>query len=82
MVYSFESVSKGLFAIPQGIFYYIDFGSTRLLPSGPGTGTHIYDWADAGGHYEPPEGQDVVDPYAYDIFCLGHAFRRIASVSV
>lgn len=81
MVHSFEPMDQGLFAIPEGVIYFIDFGSTRLLPSGPGSGIHIYDWSDAGGHYDPPEGKDVVDPYAYDIYSLGHTLRELAVVS-
>ena len=67
--------------MPVGSVYFIDFGSARLLPSGPGTGVIIYDWAMNGGHYEPPEGRDAVDPYAYDIYSIGSAFKDMCSVS-
>lgn len=81
IVYSWEPIDEGIFKVPQGIVYFIDFGSARLLPSEPGTGIHIYDWSDAGGHYDPPEGEDVVDPYAYDIYSLGRTLEEISDVS-
>jgi len=71
LVYSKPACVVGPFNIPENRVYYIDFGSSRRLPFGPGSGGVIYDYYDAQGRYPPPEGMDTVDPYAYDIYSLG-----------
>lgn len=59
------------FNVPGDSVFFIDFGSARILPSGPGTGVMINDWESGPGTTPPPEGKEVLDPYAYDVFALG-----------
>lgn len=67
---------------PSATIYYIDFEATRIFPSGPGTGIRINDFYSAGGgKYIPPEGVDALDPYAYDVYCLGVLYDAIFRVS-
>lgn len=60
--------------------YYIDFGAARQLSAGPGSGVTISDYRGWGGHYEPPEGVVDLDPYAYDVYCLGETLYNICQV--
>lgn len=61
--------------------YFIDLGSSRHRASGPGSeAAIIHDYASAGGHYDPPEGLENVDPFAYDIYALGVCFEEICEV--
>lgn len=67
---------------PSATIYYIDFEAARILPLGPGSGIRINDFYSAGGgKYIPPEGVDALDPYAYDIYCLGMLYDAIFGVS-
>ena len=67
---------------PSATIYYIDFEAARILPSGPGSGIRINDFYSAGGgKYIPPEGVDALDPYAYDVYCLGMLYDAIFGVS-
>lgn len=67
---------------PSATIYYIDFEATRILPSGPESGIRINDFYSAGGgKYIPPEGVDALDPYTYDIYCLGMLYDAIFRVS-
>lgn len=75
VVFSYDASSYGGFHVPARGVYFIDFGSARVLPSGPGSGIVIHDWEEAGGKLPPPEGTGIVDPYAYDIFALGNTLR-------
>ncbi|OBZ65102.1 Beta-hexosaminidase 2 [Grifola frondosa] len=73
-------IGFGLLRATPGRFYFIDFGSAHLLPTGPGCGLVITDYKTAGGHYEPPEGEDSIDPYAYDVFAVGETVRQICEL--
>ena len=44
--------------------------------SGPGSGAVIHDYGKQGGHFEPPEGRENLDPFAYDIFTIGKTIRQ------
>ncbi|OCH88983.1 hypothetical protein OBBRIDRAFT_47167 [Obba rivulosa] len=70
------------FNIIRGRYYLIDFGSSRSFPKGPGEGLLIDDWSAYPGHFDPPEGTEMVDPYAYDVYSLGETvydgFRYVA----
>ena len=85
MLYQFPTMpcGNGLFkeAAPKSL-YYIDFGSCRIFSSGPRTGVVIHDWVTAGGHVEPPEGEDNIDPFAYDIYSLGDTIYSILRVGI
>jgi len=59
--------------------YLIDFECSRSFPKGPGQGLKIRDWRDHAGHYDPPEGKDLVDPYAYDVYSLGHVMSGVCN---
>ena len=72
---------NGLFKVTRRSLYFIDFGSTRIFSSGPGSGVVIHDWKIAGGHVDPPEGSESVDPFAYDIYSLGETISSICLVS-
>ncbi|OCH94232.1 hypothetical protein OBBRIDRAFT_823660 [Obba rivulosa] len=63
----------GPWKIPPNRIYFIDFEAARSFPNGPGEGLRINDWLDYGGHFEPPEGRDGVDPYSYDVYSLGQS---------
>lgn len=69
-------VSYGGFNIPADQIHFIDYGSARILPAGPGSGVKIYDYIEEGGKYRRTEATDVVDPYAYDIAALGYTFEH------
>lgn len=75
-VWSKEPVSYGGFDIPAGQVYFIDYGSARILPSGPVSGVKIYDYDEEGGKFQPPESTDALDPYAYEIFALGYTLKN------
>lgn len=71
LVYSEDSYVQGAFNIPGNTVFYIDFGSSRQMASGPGSGVVIHDYGRQGGHFEPPEGREDLNPFAYDIFTIG-----------
>lgn len=31
----------------------------------------VRDYMQRGGHFPPPEGMDIVEPYAYDVYSAG-----------
>ena len=80
LVWARTDFKRGSFNIPAGTMFYIDLGSTRVLPSGPRSGVRIRDFRFHGGKFIPPEGLDAVEPYAYDIFALGKTFIRFTTV--
>lgn len=61
------------FPVQESKCYLIDFGSSKELPPPPrgGHGDICVPFLPTGGHYDPPEGKDSVNPYAYDIYCTG-----------
>ena len=81
MVWAGADFKRGGFDISAGAIFYIDVGSTRVLPSGPGTGIRIRDFRYYGGKYMPPEGLDAVEPYAYDVFAMTQTFSYLTAVS-
>lgn len=80
MVYTIDVAIVGQFDLPALTLYFIDFGSARHLATGPGTDVVIDDYWSGGGHWEPPEGTDSVDPYKYDIWTLGKTLDQILLV--
>lgn len=76
MVFSTTPIVIRGFNVPGDSVFFIDFGSARILPSGPGTGVRINDWDVARGTIPPPEGTEALDPYAYDVFALGAALEN------
>ncbi|KAI0337427.1 hypothetical protein BDW22DRAFT_1364050 [Trametopsis cervina] len=67
------SLPTSLFPVDESKCYFIDFGSSKELPP-PQRGGHgdIYiPFLPYGGHYDPPEGRERVNPYAYDIYSTG-----------
>ena len=82
MVYSSETIPVGPFQIHKDKIYLIDFGSSRFFTDGPAKGIRINDFRMLGGHFLPPEGMDSVDPYAYDVFCLGNVLTILHLVHV
>ncbi|KAI0337439.1 hypothetical protein BDW22DRAFT_1364065 [Trametopsis cervina] len=67
------SVPTSPFQVQESRCYLIDFGSSKELPPPP-RGSHgniCVPLLPMGGHYVPPEGEDSVNPYAYDIYCTG-----------
>ena len=81
MVSTKEPVTASQFVVPARRVYFIDFGSSRQLASGPGSGVTIQDYAKSGGHFAPPEGDKLMDPYAYDVFAVGSTFNELCQVS-
>ena len=81
-MYTKEARTAGQFELPEWTLsrYFIDFGSSRLLPAGPGTGIVINDFFSGGGRWKPPEGVDDLDPYLYDIFTLGNTVDQFLEV--
>ncbi|TCD63761.1 hypothetical protein EIP91_004976 [Steccherinum ochraceum] len=77
MVWSEKAFSFNSCDIKAGSLFYIDFGSARQLPAGPGSGVTLADGRVLGGHFKPPEGEEDLDPYAYDIYCLGGTLKSI-----
>ena len=55
------------------IYFLMDFGSSRLVSGRPGNRPPaLTDFRERdGGHWPPPEGMGMVDPYAYDVYCAG-----------
>lgn len=80
IVWAAEDVSFEGLNIAMGKIFFIDFGSARILPAGPGSGVRIHDIREYGGKWEPSEGFDAVDPYSYDIDSLGVVLGRQFSV--
>ncbi|EMD41403.1 hypothetical protein CERSUDRAFT_109991 [Gelatoporia subvermispora B] len=69
------------FSITRGRYYIIDFGSSRVLPKGPGEGLLVGDFFQYPGHFMPPEGTDAVDPYAYDVYSLGETIHDVCEAA-
>ncbi|KAI0337435.1 hypothetical protein BDW22DRAFT_1349153 [Trametopsis cervina] len=67
------SLPTSLFPVEQSKCYFIDFGSSKQLPPPPrgGHGDIYIPFLPYGGHYDPPEGRERVNPYAYDIYSTG-----------
>ncbi|KAI0345825.1 hypothetical protein BDW22DRAFT_1353433 [Trametopsis cervina] len=67
------SLPTSPFPVQESRCYLIDFGSSKELPPPPrgGHGDICVPFLPTGGHYDPPEGKDSVNPYAYDIYCAG-----------
>ncbi|KAI0339852.1 hypothetical protein BDW22DRAFT_1454365 [Trametopsis cervina] len=65
--------------VQEGKCYFIDFGSSKHLPPPPrgGHGDVCVPYLPFGGHFEPPEGRDRVNPYAYDIYCMGKSAHNL-----
>lgn len=80
LVWSRDDLSQGDYSILAGTLYLLDYGAVRMLPSGPNTSVKIHDFRDAPGKQKPSEGTEAVDPYAYDIYMLGHTLREILAV--
>lgn len=76
MVFTTTPIVIQGFSVPGDSVFFIDFGSARILPSGPGTGLRINDWDLGPGTISPPEGKEALDPYAYDVFALGAALEN------
>ena len=66
------------------LYFLIDFGSSRLVPTPPGTQPPaLTDYMERdGGHWPPPEGEGMVDPYAYDVYSTGKTLESPPWVSV
>ncbi|TCD63754.1 hypothetical protein EIP91_004969 [Steccherinum ochraceum] len=71
IIWSVKAFNLRSHDIEADALYYIDFGAARRLSAGPGSGVTISDYKKHGGHYRPPEGIENLDPYAYDVYCLG-----------
>ncbi|KAI0344439.1 hypothetical protein BDW22DRAFT_1047967 [Trametopsis cervina] len=62
--------------------YFIDFGSSKQLPPPP-RGSHgdiCVPYLPFGGHFEPPEGRERVNPYAYDVYCMGQSAQNLCEL--
>ena len=81
-MYTEHACTIGQFELPEWTLYFIDFGSSRLLPAGPGTGVVINDYWSGAGRWDPPEGVDDLDPYTYDIFALGVTVDQLLDVRI
>ena len=82
LVFTDEDRELGPFKIAAKEVFFIDYGSSRQMSSGPGSGAVIHDYRTMGGHYPPPEGKDSLNPFAYDVYALGQTIVSIYSVSV
>ncbi|KAI0093347.1 hypothetical protein BDY19DRAFT_421794 [Irpex rosettiformis] len=73
--------ATGPFTIQEKRAYIIDFGlSKQFSPiSGLTNGTTVVPFEKDVGHYPPPEGIEAVNPYAYDIYCMGWVVRFFCS---
>ena len=80
LVYTREACTIGQFDLPEWTLYFIDFGSSRRLSAGPGSGVVINDYWSGAGRWDPPEGVDNLDPYAYDIYALGVTVHQLLDV--
>ncbi|KAI0350791.1 hypothetical protein OH77DRAFT_1005117 [Trametes cingulata] len=58
-----------------GRVYLIDFETSRQLGAGPGVQGTI---PVPPAQIKPPPGIERVDPYSWDIYCLGKLFERMA----
>ena len=72
----------GDLAVQEGRAYFIDFGISKRFPplSGFTNGTTTTPFEEGLGHYPPPEGIEAVNPYAYDMYCMGWVIRHISWV--
>ncbi|KAI0344443.1 hypothetical protein BDW22DRAFT_1354476 [Trametopsis cervina] len=77
------SLPTSSFLVQESKCYFIDFGSSKQLPPPPrgGHGDICVPFLPFGGHYEPPEGRDSVNPYAYDIYCAGRTARNLCKMA-
>lgn len=64
-------------ALEENKLYIIDFDSAMQFPLGPGAQPAI---ALPETQCEPPKGLKRLDPYSWDVYCLGHVCRDIAAV--
>lgn len=60
-----------------GRLYLIDFGSGRILGAGPGKQPAMELLKSQQDH---PVGITALDPYSWDVYCLGHLFRGFIEV--
>ncbi|KAI0337457.1 hypothetical protein BDW22DRAFT_950649 [Trametopsis cervina] len=73
VVCSEPSLPTSPFRVQESRCYLTDFGSSKELQPPP-RGSHgdiCVPLLPMGGHFDPPEGRDSVNPYAYDIYCMG-----------
>ncbi|KAI0344444.1 kinase-like protein [Trametopsis cervina] len=71
------------FPVEESKCYLIDFGSSKQLPRPP-RGDHgdiCFPYLPYGGHYNPPEGRDSVNPYAYDIYSTGRTAQNACEIA-
>ncbi|KAI0337458.1 hypothetical protein BDW22DRAFT_1364117 [Trametopsis cervina] len=73
------SLPTSPFPVQESRCYFIDFGGSKELPPPPrgGHGDTCVPFLPFGGHYDPPEGTDSVNPYAYDIYSTGRTAHHI-----
>ncbi|KAI0344455.1 hypothetical protein BDW22DRAFT_1427165 [Trametopsis cervina] len=71
------------FPVEESKCYLIDFGSSKQLPPPPrgGHGDICFPYLPFGGHYDPPEGRDSVNPYAYDIYSTGRTAQNVCEMA-
>ncbi|KAH8100163.1 kinase-like domain-containing protein [Cristinia sonorae] len=74
-----SDIKFGSVELKKDDIYLIDFDTTKHFESGPGSNITVTDFH--GGHYAPPEGPELVDPYAYDVFSLGMTLRSLTKFS-
>lgn len=58
--------------------YIIDYGTSRQLDSGPGVHPAI---PLPSAQTETPLGMTMLDPYSWDVYCLGKMFEFMVEVS-
>ncbi|KAI0337436.1 hypothetical protein BDW22DRAFT_944753 [Trametopsis cervina] len=83
VVCSKPSLATSPFPVQVSRCYLTDFGSSKELPPPP-KGSHgdiCVPFFPMGGHYDPPEGRDDVNPYAYDIYCTGRTALSMCRVA-
>ncbi|KAH8094442.1 kinase-like domain-containing protein [Cristinia sonorae] len=78
-VFALENTVFGSFNIPKMTVYLIDFGHARRFDSGPGTNVTISHYP--GGHLPPPEGEESVEPFAYDVYSLGIMIEDLCNLT-
>ena len=85
LLYASESRhGAGDLKVKAGRAYFIDFGiSQRFSPIfGLTNGTTTVPFQQDLGHYPPPEGIEAVNPYAYDMYCMGEVINYFCRVRV
>lgn len=60
-----------------GRLYIIDYGSGRILGAGPGKQPAMELLDSQQAH---PPGIEALDPYSWDVYCLGHLFWELIEV--